>query len=171
MVNSAKLSRLTKQKGAVMLETAYILPILLAVILFTVEVVGYALNSLAANDVLTDVHTRILTEVAKVSNLEPGEDLESSVTFASCSSGKVVIPTGNNSDINSIVTSALASKNISFIASDPAQTVINKSVVSGFDVYVINFTGTANSLVVPTILAELLPINVDTVISIKDSCS
>ncbi|WP_321325643.1 hypothetical protein [Thiomicrorhabdus sp.] len=154
-----------------MLETAYVLPVMVAVILLTVEVIGYAMNSFAVNDVLTDVHSTILSEVSTVSNLDAGKLLDPSIQYASCSSdGKVVLPTGINSSINTIVTTALASRHITFTASDPGVTKITKSVVSGFDVYVVNFSGTANTLVIPNMFSILLPISVDTVISVKDSC-
>ncbi|MDX1353323.1 MAG: hypothetical protein R3254_09945 [Thiomicrorhabdus sp.] len=162
--------RLHKQNGAVLLETAYFLPVMVSVILLSVEVVGYALNSFAANDVLTDVHTTMLSEVSEISNLEEGQTPSASIQYASCSGGTVVLPTGTNSAISSLIKTTLASKNITFLASDPGVTTITKSSVSGFDVYVVNFKGTANTLVIPNLLSELLPINVDTIISIKDSC-
>ncbi|MEA3404843.1 MAG: hypothetical protein U9R28_03775 [Pseudomonadota bacterium] len=147
------------------------MPVMLAVILLTVEVVAYAMNSFAANDVLTDVHSAIIEEVELVSNLPSGGTLDPSVQYASCNAGSVVLPTGSNATITSIVTSTLAAKNINFSASDPANTNITMNQVSGFDVYVINFSGTANTLVIPTFLSELMPINVDTVVSIKDACT
>ena len=154
-----------------MLETAYVLPVMIAVVFFTVEVIGYAMNSFAVNDVLTDVHSTILSEISEVSNLEAGQTLDSSIKYASCGSNdKVELPTGVNSSINNIVKTALALKHITFTASDPGVTKITKSVVSGFDVYVVNFSGTANTLVLPDMFSILLPINVDTVISVKDSC-
>lgn len=162
--------RLRKQKGAVLLETAYFLPVMVSVILLSVEVVGYAMNSFAANDVLTDIHSTMLSEVSEISNLEAGEAPSASIQYASCSGGTVVLPTGTNSAINSVIKTTLATKNITFSDSDPGVTTITKSAVSGFDVYVVNFKGTANTLVIPNFLSELLPINVDTIISIKDSC-
>jgi len=128
------------------------------------------MNSFAANDVLTDVHTTMLGEVSEISNLEAGETPSASIKYASCNGGSVVLPIGANSSINNLIKTTLASKNITFSASDPGITTITKSVVSGFDVYVVNFKGTANTLVIPNFLSELLPINVDTIISIKDNC-
>lgn len=160
---------LDKQRGAVMLEAAYVLPIMLGVLLFVVEVTGYALNSLAANDVLSDVHSTMLNEVAEVSALEAG-DTADDVQFASCSSDRVVLPTGSNATIANIVTTALASRNITFDASDPGVANITSSTVDGFDVYVVNFSGTANTLVIPGFMSKLLPINVDTVLSIREDC-
>ncbi len=153
-----------------MLETAYFLPIMIAVILFMVEVVSYAMNSFAANDVLTDIHSAMVAEGEQVAELEEDDTLPASIKYASCNAGKVALPTGSSSSITSIVKTTLASKNITFLGSDPGATHISKSSVSGFDVYVITFSGTANSLVIPNFMSELLPISVNTVISIKDNC-
>jgi len=162
--------KLKSQHGAVMIETAYVLPLVLGVMLFIVELVAYALNSFAVNDVLTDMHTSILSEVSAVSSLDAGGVLGFTPLYASCVANQVVLPEGNNAAIAQIVKSSLATKNITFLNSKPATATITKSVVSGFNVYIINFTGVANSLVLPEFFEVLLPINVNTIVSIKDSC-
>lgn len=159
-----------KQKGAVLIEAAYVLPVIIGVLLFVVEAVAYAMNSFAANDVLTDVHSVMVDEAVQVSNLETGETIPASILYASCNAGKVALPTGSNTSINTLIKTTLATKSVTFEASDPGATNITKSTISGFDVYVITFTGTANSLVIPEFMSVLMPISVDTVISIKDNC-
>ncbi|MDG6774897.1 hypothetical protein QCB45_11180 [Thiomicrorhabdus sp. ZW0627] len=154
-----------------MLETAYVLPFVLAVILFVVEIVSYAMNSFAANDVLTDVHSSILSEVSDVSNLEPGQSLSYTPIYASCSSGKVVLPTGVNGTLTNHVKTALENKGVTFKAGEPISATISSSSVSGFDVYVIDFKATANSLILPAVFEVMFPMSVDTVISLKDSCT
>lgn len=157
------------QHGAVMIEMAYVLPLVLGVTLFTGELISYALNSFVVNDVVTSMHTSILSDVSDVSNWSGGGVLDT--TFAECSgSNKVVLKANANTTISNLVTSALATKNITFLSSSPATIVVTKSVISGFDVYVINFTGATNSLILPEYLEVLLPIRVNTIVSIKESC-
>ena len=162
--------KLKSQHGAVMLETAYVLPLVLGVMLFTVELIAFALNSFAANDVLTDMHTNILSEVSEVSGLDVGAVLGFTPLYASCVANEVVLPEGDNAAIAKVVKDSLATKNITFSSSHPATATVTKSVISGFNVYVVNFTGVANSLVLPEFFEVLLPINVNTIVSIKDSC-
>ncbi len=154
-----------------MLETAYVLPVMVGVLLFVVEVVAFSMNSFAANDVLTDVHTAILTEVSAVSNFDSDTDAPISPVYAFCDGSNVKLNTGSNPSIANLVETTLATKGIAFLSGHPAIATITPSVVSGFDVYVINFSGVANSLVLPEMLEVFLPINVDTIVSIKDSCS
>jgi len=154
-----------------MLETAYVLPVMLAVILFVVEVVAFALNSFAANDVLTDVHSAILSEVSDVSNLASGASLSPAPVYASCSGGKVVLPTGANAILKTHVQQALEEKGVVLNSEEPITASFSSSTISGFDVYVINFTATANSLLLPEMFEVMLPMSVDTIISIKDNCT
>lgn len=150
-----------------MLETAYVLPIVLGVILFVVETVAFAMNSFAANDVLTDVHTAIIADVQTVSNSADG----AATGYAICEAGKVKLDVSKQSQLTEHVKTALEATGVEFVAGQPAQASISLSSVAGFDVYVIGFTGTANSLVLPEMLVQFLPMNVDTIVSIKDSCN
>lgn len=154
-----------------MLETAYVLPIMLGVILFVVEIVAFAFNSFAANDVLTDVHSAILSEVSDVSNLASGASLSPSPVYASCSGGKVVLPTGASAVLKAHVQQALEEKGVTFNSEEPISATFTNSTISGFDVYVLNFTATANSLLLPEMFEVMLPMSVDTIISIKDNCT
>lgn len=161
-----------KQRGAVMLETAYVLPLVLGVILLVAELVIYALNSFAVNDVLTDVHTEIIREVQEVGNLDPGAALGFTPVFASCSEdNKVVLAEDKGPEIANIITSSLSKKNVTFLSSRPATVTIEREEVSEFSVYVITFSGVANALVLPEFLNVLLPISVTTIVSIKSSCT
>lgn len=156
-----------RQRGLVMFEFAYVLPFFLAVVLFLIASVDYAMNSFAANDVLTDVHSQIISDVADVSNSPDG----TASGYAVCTGNKVVLDTSKSAELTTHVKGALEAKGVTFISGQPLAATITGSEISGFDVYVINFKGTANSLVLPTILEDYLPINVDTIVSIKDSCT
>jgi len=157
---------LKKQKGAVMLEAAYVLPVILGVLLFVVEATAYSMNSFAANDILTETYSQVLDDVSAVSNAENAIV----TTFAGCTSNKVVL---NNSEIKRYAEDkaliSFTKMGVNFTS--PYSVDVKTSSINGFDVYVINFSGTANSLVIPGFLSQLLPISVDTVISIKDSCA
>jgi hypothetical protein len=155
------------QQGAVMLEAAYVLPLVLAASLLIIELISYSMNSFVANDVLTDVHTQIISDVADVSNSPDG----TASGYAVCTGNKVVLDTSKSAELTTHVKGALEAKGVTFVSGQPLAATITGSEISGFDVYVINFKGTANSLVLPTILEEYLPINVDTIVSIKDTCT
>lgn len=155
-----------KQRGLVMFEFAYVLPIFLAVVLLLVASVDYALNSFAANDVLTDVHSQIISDVADVSNSADG----AASGYAICSSGKVALDTGKSGELTTHVKQALEQKGVTFVSGEPVAATMTSTPIAGFDVYVLNFTGTANSLVLPDMLEKFLPINVDTIVSLKDTC-
>jgi hypothetical protein len=154
-----------------MLETAYVLPILLGVILFIIETLSYAMNSLIVNDVLTDVHLAVVDEVQQISSLDDASTFSSDFGVL-CESGSVKIQEGANENITTLVLDALAVKNVVMLDSDPGTVTITNDTDSelGFDHYVVKFTGTANTLTLPTFLNEYLPMTVDTVISIKASC-
>ncbi|WP_178863531.1 hypothetical protein [Thiomicrorhabdus cannonii] len=155
------------QKGLVLLETAYVLPLVVLAGLFVLEVVSYSLNSLAANDVLTDVHTQIIADVADVSSSPDGI----ASGYAVCTGNKVVLDTSKSGELTTHVKGALEAKGVTFVSGQPLVASISARPISGFDVYVINFKGTANSLVLPDMLEKFLPINVDTIVSIKDTCT
>ncbi|MDX1347244.1 MAG: hypothetical protein R3189_03215 [Thiomicrorhabdus chilensis] len=129
------------------------------------------MNSFAANDVLTDVHSAILSEVSDVSNLASGGSLSPAPVYAFCSGGKVMLPTGANAVLKAHVQQALEEKGVTFNSEEPISATFTNSTISGFDVYVLNFTGTANSLLLPEMFEVMLPMSVDTIISIKDSCN
>lgn len=154
-----------------MLETAYVLPILLGVVLFIIETLSYAMNSLIVNDVLTDVHLAVVDEVQEISALDDASGY-SSVFGLFCDSGLVKLPVGQNETVNTLVLNALAAKGVTLLDSNPGSVTVTSDTDSefGFDHYVIRFSGTANTLTLPTFLNELLPMSVDTFISIKASC-
>ena len=148
-----------KQEGAVLFETAYLLPILLVVMLLIVEVVNYATTSFAVNDVLSDVHTRISTEVLEVSNNS------NNTVLVECANDKVALKGSVQTTVTSLVVGGLNIDGLS------GTTTMPKTVVSGFDVYVIEFNGAMPSLVIPDFLSSSLPIKVNTIISIRDTCT
>jgi hypothetical protein len=156
-----------REKGAVMLEAAYVLPLVVLAGLFLLETVSYSMNSFAANDVLTDVHSQIISDVADVSNSPDG----TASGYAVCTENRVVLDTSKSAELTAHVKEALEAKKVTFVSGQPLVASISARPISGFDVYVINFKGTANSLVLPDILEKFLPINVDTIVSIKDSCT
>lgn len=162
--------RKKKQQGAVMLETAYVLPIVLAAILFVVEVTSYALNSFAANDVLTDLHTAIISEVEAVSNKEAGQTLSPEPIYAFCDGSQVALRPDSATNLKAHIQAAMEAKGVTIDGTSIAAT-ISKNEVGGFDVYVINFKGTPATRIVPDMFGEMLKIDVDTIISLKDSCT
>ncbi|MDG6779048.1 hypothetical protein QCB44_10060 [Thiomicrorhabdus sp. zzn3] len=158
-----------REKGAVLLETAYVLPVMIGVILFLIEATSYALNSFAANDVLTDVHAAIVSEVEAVSNKEPGQTVSPTPVYVFCDTDKVVMLPDSDAILQAHAKEAMEAKGITFVGQPTA--TISSNIVGGFDVYVINFTGTATPLVLPDMFEQGLPMDVDTIVSIKDSCT
>ncbi len=151
-----------------MLEAAYVLPLVLGVMLFIVEVVAFAMNSFVANDVLTDVHTSILSEVSEVANMTDASTVPVDF-YVECSGGRVVFKGTASEKLAINVNAAFDLKGV--IVSNPIASVNTPVDVAGFDVYVLEFSGSVAPVVMPGFLEGLLPINVQTVISIKDTCS
>lgn len=164
------LSSTDKQKGAVMIEAAYVLPLMVGVTLFIVEAVVFAMNSLGINDVLTDVHTSIISEVSEVANADSYASLKQQPTFVKCEGGKVTLNT-DPSPINGLVNEYLLKRKIS-VKSGSGATVAGPTVISGFDAYVISYKAIlSDTVILPEWASGLLPVNVDTIVSIKDSCN
>ncbi|BBP46654.1 hypothetical protein THMIRHAS_20270 [Thiosulfatimonas sediminis] len=154
-----------------MLETAYVLPLLLGVVLFIIETLSYAMNSLIVNDVLTDVHLAIVDEVREISAMDNASGFVSDFGVY-CDAGSVKLNVGASEAVKALVLNSLEIKGVELLETDPGAVNITNETDSqfGFDHYVIKFNGTANTLTLPTFLNEYLPMNVDTVISIKASC-
>ncbi|WP_127471208.1 hypothetical protein [Thiomicrorhabdus aquaedulcis] len=154
--------KLHYQRGAVMLEAAYVLPLIILVILFMVETLNYALNSFAVSDVLTAAHSEIISEVSDVAALG------TTLRYVTCASGKVALKGDAAATLKSDVEAKL--KDVMKFAT-PVTAKFTESAVGGFDVYVVNVKGVANTLIVPNSLGVPLPISVDTIISVKDTCT
>ena len=155
-----------------MVEAAYVLPLMLGVILFIVEAVAYAMNSIAVNDVLTDVHSRITTEVSERSSAETAGEA-SALTLVSClgSAGNGRVTLNSGTVITTITELADSYFEPRIALKDQVVTVTGPESVVGFDVYIVKYSALANPIVLPDFLSGILPVNVNTVISIKDSCT
>lgn len=158
-----------------MVEAAYVLPLVVGVILFIVEAVAYAMSSIAVNDVLTDVHSRITTEVFEASRADSFAEVSALYPLVSCtgggSAGKVTLNSGQViSQSKGLLNSYFEQKSIA-LSKKPEVTVDGPTTVEGFDVYIIKYTATAAPIVFPEFLSGLLPMSVNTVISVKDRCT
>jgi len=155
-----------------MVEAAYVLPLMVGVILFIVEAIAYAMNSIAVNDVLTDVHSRITTEVIERSNAETAAEA-SHLTLVSCvgSAGEGRVTLVSNTIITAVTTLVDGYFEPRIELKDQVVTVSGPDQVEGFDVYIVKYSATATPVILPEFLSGLLPINVNTVISVKDSCT
>jgi hypothetical protein len=158
--------KLKKQQGAVMLETAYVLPLVLTAVLLIVEIIVLALNTFAASDVLYELHSDLVNDVSSVS--ENG----TAAGYASCSGGSVVLNKGliENGVTNDVIArfKLLSSKSESNVT---GSTSVKLTKDSTLDFYVITFTGTAPAVVLPGFFSELLPIKVNAIISVNESCT
>jgi len=155
-----------------MVEAAYVLPLMVGVILFIVEAIAYAMNSIAVNDVLTDVHSRITTEVIERSSAETAAEA-SHLTLVNCvgSAGEGRVTLVSNTIITAVTNLADSYFEPRIELKDQVVTVSGPDQVEGFDVYIVKYSATATPVILPEFLSGLLPINVNTVISVKDSCT
>lgn len=142
-----------------MVEAAYILPLIILVIMFMVETLNYSLNTFAVSDVVYDLHSRAISEVAEVASSG-----QSSSGIAKCNNSKV--------ELDRTIMASIAKEDLLLKGSDFKNTTVDmtSSVVSGFDVYVVTVKTTAKTVLVPELMADL-PISVDTIISVKESCT
>jgi hypothetical protein len=85
---------LKHQKGAVMLETVYVLPIMVLTILMIVEMVNYASDTLVWNENMNNLYQRVMTDA----NQGSSSPFKSSTGMLTCSEGTVTA-TQNASDL------------------------------------------------------------------------
>lgn len=150
-----------------MLEAAYVLPLMVVMIILVVEALSFALTSFAVSDVLTDTHTTIIGEVSEVANADSYAGLTVKPKYANCNADGRVDVTDSNSVINDLINSYLPEGMV-----DGSATITKKPDISGFYVYVIEYKAVRESMIVlPDPVANYLPISVDTIITIKDSCN
>ncbi|MDR9497573.1 MAG: TadE/TadG family type IV pilus assembly protein [Hydrogenovibrio sp.] len=75
----------TKQTGSIMIEAAYILPILMLVVFLVFEILNYSIDRLLLNNILSDINKTVLIET---SALVAGED-PSNLQLVACTADKV----------------------------------------------------------------------------------
>ena len=146
-----------KHKGAVSIEAAFIIPIVITLLLAIIEVVNYAADRLIATSIVADelqLARNAAIAVQNDSNLNQN-------TYAQCSNNIVVLRDSAFSD-------ELRSKlNAQF--SNPAANIhITQSSNGSFQTYVVSVSIPARPIILPDIIQ--LPINVTNLVTWDLSC-
>jgi hypothetical protein len=154
--------KLKKQNGAAMLETAIVLPFMLTAILLIVEAVDYAINSFAVGDAVNMIHGEVSRDISSVSR--NGKDSH----YASCEDGAVTLKrTVIKDDVKAKALSRLKSLSPSLDINGSAS--VPEPLLPG--VYIMEFEGEVPMRILPINMSRYFPIKVNTIISVKDSCT
>lgn len=158
------MQKLKHQRGAVMLEAAYVLPLVLLVVLLMIESVSYALTTYVVSDQVYKLHSQIMAQVGEVAG---SGTTTSSTPVAVCVSHKVELQNAANmaSLVKTGVPTAYQAKFTTPLSATFSMEVVNDDL----DVYVI----AVKAAVTPNVLSGFgisLPININTLVSINESC-
>lgn len=155
---------LEKQKGAVMLEAAYVLPLVLIVALLSVEAVNYASDCYSANDVLANVNEAVLLEASAVSS-----GVTNNSPLVNCQDHKVV---PNQAAIQTLLNTNIQNSQVGGAGNIPDGFDLNwtEQTVSGLLVYVVNISFPSKTLVLPEAMAQSFPVKSNTIVTLGFSC-
>lgn len=157
------LPRFEKQRGAVMIEAAYVLPLFLVVSLLSVEAVSYATDRYTANNVLADLNESILIEAQAVS----AGDIQNS-QLVSCTANKVI---PNESTVSSLLKSNISASSVGKGSLPEGFNLdYTNSNVAGLLVYVVNISFSSQTIVIPVELAKKFPVKANTIVTLGFSC-
>lgn len=153
----------TKQDGAIMMEAAYVLPIMLLMILLVVETVNYASDRLYANNIMTDM-TRLITDQANDEAMRPGNQ---SHRFVSCSSESVVV---NESEAATGLQELFAISIGNGTVPEGLEMTYEAKQTQGVTTYVVKVSIPSQTLFLPSYIAQSFPIKTNMLVSIDLSC-
>jgi len=156
--------KLEKQKGAVMLEAAYVLPLVLIVALLSVEAVNYASDRYSANNVLANVNEAILLEAGAVSSGVTDES-----PLVTCQ-GHQVVP--NQTAIQTLLNTSIKKSQVggADLMPDGFDLKWTEQTVSGLLVYVVNISFPSKTLILPEAMAQSFPVKSNTIVTLGFSC-
>lgn len=151
---------LNKQRGAIMIEAAYVLPFMLLVVLLQIEAVNYASDRLFANNIMNDMNQLVMSHANQTST--SGED----VGFTICNAdGRVEV-------LDTQAEAALRSNFETAIGVDPdaMEIVYKPSVTNGVTSFVVEVSVPSSTIVLPEAFATSFPIKTNMLLSIDLSC-
>lgn len=162
-----KFVSINKQKGAVMIEAAYVLPLILITILLIFDAVRYTTATFSANSVLWDLHKQI--ESDKISRSKSSTFISS---YVSCVSGKVVMNSGENLAIKSMLVNGMGVEGytINSPVAKVAEITNLSDEVGALKLYSVEFTGVLNSIIVPDAFMQKFPFKIYDLISMNQDC-
>lgn len=150
-----------KQKGALVIEAAYVLPLIMAAALLLVDTAIYATDRLSTNNAVNDVYQLVVSQ-SQFLSLNPGKG--SSTQYVTCQNNKVEPEKGK---LTSLVKDAVASvvtrqpDDIRVQVTEPATDITDYIVEIEFD---------SHTLFLPDSLAQTFPVRSRMYISFDYSC-
>lgn len=151
---------LNKQRGAIMIEAAYVLPFMFLAILLQIEAVNYASDRLFANNIMSDMNQLVMSHANQTST--SGED----VGFTICNAdGRVEV-------LAAQAESALRANFEAAIGVDPnAMDIVYKpTVTNGVTSFVVEVSVPSSTIVLPEAFATSFPLKTNMLLSIDLSC-
>lgn len=146
-----------KLKGAVSVEAAFIIPVIITLLLAIIEVVNYAADRLVATNILADE-----LQLARTAAMAIQADANlNQNTYALCSANVVTL---RESSFSSELNAKLGSQ----FAGSTVTTNIENFANLSFQTYVVNVSITARPILLPDLIQ--LPINVTNIVTWDLSC-
>ena len=158
-VNEAIISSIEKQRGAVLLEAAYILPLMLAMALFILDVVVYSADRLSANNVMADTYRLVM---GQANSIVPGESGKN----VNCVANLVQL---NTSEVEKTIRGNMASLFKDLSSSDVTIKTTTQSGVTP-QVYIVNASFPSQTIFLPDTLAQTFPVKSQLILSFDLGC-
>lgn len=149
-----------KQRGAIMIEAAYVLPFMLLVVLLQIEAVNYASDRLYANNIMTDMNQLVMSHANQTST--SGQD----VGFTICNAdGRVeVLDTQAEAALRSNFEAAIG------VNPDAMEILYKPTVTNGVTSFVVEVSVPSSTVVLPEAFATSFPLTTNMILSIDLSC-
>jgi len=148
-----------RQQGAVMIEAAYVLPIVMVMIMMVIDVIVYSVDRLYANDVMADTYHLVMGEASVVSADNPKQNVV-------CTAGRVEL---NVAQVETTITNAFESIFDGLLASSVA---IHTESTDGAvpEVHVITASFASQSIFLPDSFAQVFPVKAKLILSFDLGC-
>lgn len=155
-----KQSKLIKeQSGAVLIEAAYVLPLMMVVALLIIDTVVYATDRLAANNAVNDIYQMVVSQAQRVA-LVPG----ATSNFVQCTNHQVVPQAQALQTLMQNTVAAVANRQpneITVNVTQPPSQILD---------YIVDVQFTAQTLFLPQDWAQVFPVRNRMYISFDYTC-
>ncbi len=155
-----------KQSGAIMLEAAYVLPLVILVVLMIVESVNYSLDSLKLNNVMDNGYQVVMIQAQQL-NSDPTKTLST----VKCSGGSGSLIGMDESGFKTWLTNAVAmSVGKNGVAPSGLTISIVLQTVGGILTYVVKMSYPSQTIFLPTAMMQHFPVKTQGLFSFNLTC-
>lgn len=158
-MNKVMTQCIKKQNGAVLLEAAYILPLMLAMALFILDVVVYSSDRLSANNVMADTYRLVM---GQANSIAPGDNGKN----VTCTANLVQL---NTSEVEKTIRNNMASLFADLSSGDVTVSTSTEAGVTP-QVYIVNASFPSQTIFLPDTLAQSFPVKSQLILSFDLGC-